>query len=67
MIITKKKDIETILESLEGSKRVYLFGCNACAEQSQTGGEAELRELDSLLKDKGFDVVGTSRPATTSS
>ena len=65
MIITKKKDINEILSSLEGAKTVYLFGCDSCAEQCQTGGKKELEEMAGILEDKGFKVLGTSLPEDT--
>jgi len=60
MIITKKKDITEVLDALEGKKRVYLFGCGSCADQCQTGGARELEEMSSVLKEKGFHVLGNS-------
>lgn len=60
MIITTKKSIDDIVESLRGKKRVYLFGCNSCAEQCKTGGEVELKEMEKELLSRGFDVAGIS-------
>lgn len=65
MIITKNKDLKQILESLKGKKTVYLFGCNSCAEQCQTGGEKELTEMTRILEENGIKVLGTSLPAET--
>ena len=70
MIITKTKDIEEIRKSLKGLKSVYLFGCNACAEQCKTGGAEEISSMTKALSEKGFDVTGAprllTRPATAS-
>lgn len=65
MIITKKKDIKDILEALEGKKTVYVFGCGSCAEQCQTGGKKEVDEMTALLREKGFEVAGSSIPEET--
>lgn len=65
MIITKKKDIKKILEALKGKKTVYLFGCNSCAEQCQTGGEKEIQEMTQILEENGIKVVGSSVPEET--
>jgi len=65
MIITKKKDIEEILASLQGKKSVYLFGCDSCAEQCSTGGEKELKEMTRLLEEAGIRVLGANLPAET--
>lgn len=60
MIITKKKDIEDIVESLGDKKEVYLVGCGSCAEQCKTGGKAEIKEMARTLTDRGFKVTGGS-------
>ncbi|MEK7773436.1 MAG: methylenetetrahydrofolate reductase C-terminal domain-containing protein [Deltaproteobacteria bacterium] len=60
MIITKPKDIKEIFEALKGRKSVYLFGCGACAEQCQTGGEKELKAMEKVLRENGLDVAGAS-------
>ncbi len=65
MIITKKKALDNILSSLEGRKTVYLFGCDACAEQCLTGGGPELKEMTEELEKNGFKVLGSSLPHET--
>ncbi len=60
MIITKKKNPEDVLKSLEGFQNIYLFGCNSCAQQCKTGGREELDEMEALLKEKGFSVCGSA-------
>ncbi len=60
MIITKKKSPEEILKTLDGFENIYLFGCNACAQQCRTGGSEELDEMEGLLKEQGFSVCGTA-------
>lgn len=65
MIITKKKNIKDILAALEGKETVYLFGCDSCAEQCNTGGQKELDEMSAILAGNGKKVVGSSLPAET--
>ena len=60
MIITKKKDPEEIVDSLKGFDNIYLFGCNACAQQCKTGGLEEVTQMAGLLKDRGFSVCGST-------
>ncbi len=60
MIITKKKDIQDVLSSLEGFKSVYLFGCNSCAEQCKTGGAEEIDTMTAALTEARIKVVGSS-------
>ena len=57
MIITEKKPIEEIRESLKDSKKVFIMGCGTCAKLSQTGGEEQVKEMAQLLSDK--EIVGT--------
>lgn len=58
MIITEKKPIEEIRESLKDSKKVFIMGCGYCATLSQTGGEEQVKEMAQLLSDK--EIVGTT-------
>ena len=65
MIITKKKDFKTILEYLTGRENIYLFGCNSCAEQCETGGEKEVKAMAELLERAGKKITGASIPDET--
>ncbi|MBI5888634.1 MAG: methylenetetrahydrofolate reductase C-terminal domain-containing protein [Deltaproteobacteria bacterium] len=65
MIITKKKAAKDILDALKGSKSVFLFGCDTCAEQCSTGGKKELDEMKALLEENGIKVTGSSLPEVT--
>ncbi|MBI5587501.1 MAG: methylenetetrahydrofolate reductase C-terminal domain-containing protein [Deltaproteobacteria bacterium] len=65
MIITTKKDIKDILEALKGKDNIYLFGCDSCAEQCDTGGRKELEEMTRVLTENGKKVVGASLPEET--
>ncbi len=65
MIITRKKELSEITQALEGRKRVYLFGCDTCAEQCNTGGKKELEEMARRLTENGFEVIGSSLPEVT--
>lgn len=65
MIITKKKDFSKILEYLNGREKIYLFGCNSCAEQCETGGEREVKAMADLLEKQGKKVIGFSVPDET--
>jgi ferredoxin len=65
MIITKKKDFSKILEYLKDKKDIYLFGCDSCAEQCETGGEREVKAMAELLEKEGKNITGSSMPAET--
>lgn len=58
MIITKKKEFNTILSYLKDKGRIFLVGCGACAEQCMTGGEREVFEMAERLKMEGKKVRG---------
>jgi ferredoxin len=56
--ITKSKDREEILESLNDFHKLYLIGCGTCATMCRTGGVAEVVEMSKFLTQKGKDIVG---------
>jgi len=58
MILTEKKPIEEIKESLTNNKKVFILGCGTCAALAQTGGEEQVKEMAQLLTDK--EIVGTA-------
>ncbi len=57
MILTEKKPIEEIKESLTNNKKVFILGCGTCATLAQTGDEEQVKEMAQLLSDK--EIVGT--------
>lgn len=59
MIVTEKKPLSEILESLKGLKKIFLVGCNDCAALAQTGGEPELEAMTIKLTQAGKEVVGS--------
>ncbi len=59
MIITRKKEFETILEYLKDKEDVFIIGCGACAEQCMTGGEREVHEMAESLKKAGKKIKGS--------
>ncbi|MFH1199428.1 MAG: methylenetetrahydrofolate reductase C-terminal domain-containing protein [Candidatus Omnitrophota bacterium] len=62
MIITEKKALEEILESLKEYKKVFLVGCGECAATTKTGGEPELAAMKAELEKRGKVVTGTCMP-----
>ena len=57
MIITKKKQLDHILEKTKDS-RVFIAGCSECATLCHTGGEREVLEMKSYLEKNGVTVTG---------
>ncbi|MDD3088885.1 MAG: methylenetetrahydrofolate reductase C-terminal domain-containing protein [Candidatus Omnitrophica bacterium] len=60
MIITKHKPFAEILSFLEGKERVFLIGCKLCATVCGTGGEAQMKALETELTGKGKTITGWS-------
>lgn len=58
MLVSEQKPMEEILAYLGGEKRVFLLGCNGCAEASHTGGEKQVNEMKGKLEKVGKEVTG---------
>jgi ferredoxin len=58
MIITIQKDVEDILNHIEGNS-VFLIGCSECATLCQTGGEQEIQDMKNLLEENNLNVTGS--------
>ncbi len=59
MIISEQKPKEELLQALEGSNRVFLVGCAACATVCKAGGEEEVFRLQEWLGTVGREVTGS--------
>lgn len=57
MLKTVWKSQSEINYSLKNSLRVAILGCNGCAEQCGTGGEAGVSKLKLLLEKEGKEVM----------
>ena len=57
MIITKQKNFEDLLCSLE-SGPVFLMGCSECATLCHTGGKDEIQAMKTALEKKNIQVTG---------
>lgn len=57
MIITEKKPDEEIIEMVQPYEKIFVVGCGECATSCQTGGEEQVEEIVSKLKDK---VIGSA-------
>jgi hypothetical protein len=60
MLISEQKSMEEILGYLEGESRVFLLGCNGCAQASQTGGPEQVQEMTGRLEAAGKAVTGST-------
>ena len=59
MLLSKQKPFEEILGYLEGESRVFLLGCDGCAQASGTGGPVQVAEMKEKLEAAGKTVTGT--------
>ncbi|MBI5555774.1 MAG: methylenetetrahydrofolate reductase C-terminal domain-containing protein [Elusimicrobia bacterium] len=59
MIITKRKELNKILEQLKDKRRVFVVGCAACATKCATGGEEQVKVLAGELVKQQKQVTGT--------
>ena len=59
MILSEQKPLEDILGYLEGEKKVFILGCNGCAQSSGSGGPVQVEEMKKKLEEAGFTVTGT--------
>ena len=59
MIVSMPKTWAEIASYLEGEDRVFILGCNGCAQASGTGGPAEVAGMKERLEAAGKTVTGT--------
>ena len=60
MILSKQKPWEEILSFLDGENKIFILGCNGCAQSSGTGGPEQVAEMKAKLVQAGKTVTGTT-------
>jgi len=60
MLRSEQKPFEEILGYLEGEEKVFIVGCDGCAQASQTGGLPQALEMKERLEGEGKTVSGCS-------
>ncbi len=58
MLVSEQKPFAEILGSLADDKRVFLVGCNGCAEACHTGGRTQVLEMKARLEAAGKEITG---------
>jgi ferredoxin len=62
MIITKQKELQAMLKTLEGENKIFLVGCGECSTTCKTGGEDDVKRVKEALEKSGKTVTGMSIP-----
>jgi len=58
MLRSEQKPFEEILGYLEGGKKIFLLGCDGCAQSSQTGGWPQVLAMKERLEGAGKKITG---------
>jgi ferredoxin len=58
MLRSEQKPFEEILGYLEGDNKVFILGCDGCAQASQTGGMPQVLEMKERLEGAGKHITG---------
>jgi len=59
MIVSRQKQFEDIMASLDGCHSVFLVGCSKCATVCKSGGEEEIWQMQEALVAAGIEVTGS--------
>ncbi|MDD4860391.1 MAG: methylenetetrahydrofolate reductase C-terminal domain-containing protein [Dehalococcoidales bacterium] len=59
MILSQQKPFEEVQGYLANEKKVFILGCNGCAQSSGSGGPAQVAEMKQKLEAAGKAVTGT--------
>ncbi|MCU0666278.1 MAG: methylenetetrahydrofolate reductase C-terminal domain-containing protein [Candidatus Omnitrophica bacterium] len=62
MVVTEKKTIAEIIDSLQGYTKVFIVGCGECSTTCKTGGVEEVVNMRQELEKQGKLVVGSCIP-----
>ena len=57
-----KRSVEEMLELVDGKDKILLIACRRCTTVSETGAEAELKEMLDSLSRHGKNVTATIAP-----
>jgi hypothetical protein len=59
MILSEQKPFEEITGFIGDEKKVFVLGCNGCAQSSGSGGPIQVEEMKNKLEETGKQVTGT--------
>lgn len=59
MLVSERKPLDEILNSLAEDKNIFIIACGGCSEACQTGGERGLEQLKRKLEEEGKTVAGS--------
>jgi len=58
MILTEKKPINEVLESLGKDKNIFILACDGCPESAETGGQKAVEEIKKELENADKTIAG---------
>jgi len=58
MLCSEQKPLEEILGYLDGERSVFLIGCRGCAEGCESGGKAQVEEMEERLEREDKRITG---------
>ena len=58
MIVSTQKPWDEILGYLEAENKIYILGCNGCADASGSGGPTQVAEMQQKLEETGKKITG---------
>ncbi|MBN1384840.1 MAG: methylenetetrahydrofolate reductase C-terminal domain-containing protein [Elusimicrobia bacterium] len=58
MHATIQKPLEEILDNIKEGEKVFIVGCDNCAEKCKSGGNEQCKEMKKCLESKGVKVTG---------
>jgi len=59
MILSRQKPFEEIMGYLKNENRIFIMGCNGCAQSSGSGGPEQVKEMKDRLEANGKQVTGS--------
>ncbi len=59
MILSEQKPFEEIMGFLGAEQKIFILGCNGCAQSSGSGGPVQVEEMKQKLTAAGKKVTGT--------
>ena len=60
MLVSQMKTVDEVAGLLDGCAKVFLVGCDGCAEVCKTAGRETVAQFGKTLEERGKKIVGTT-------